>query len=160
MIYLYLITFGLVSVSFFFSREKTFAGFKTAWKRFKKIIPALIMMMIFVSVVLFFVSEKMIARYLGNTGQFTGILLASVIGSVSLVPGFIAYPLCAVLLKKGVSYMVVSAFTTSLMMVGVITFPLETAYFGGKVTAIRNAAGFAIAICVAVATGIFFGELF
>ncbi|HZK11789.1 MAG TPA: hypothetical protein VFD10_05505, partial [Atribacterota bacterium] len=65
-----------------------------------------------------------------------------------------------VLLTKGVPYMVLSAFTTTLMMVGIITFPLEKEYFGVKVTVIRNTISFSIALIVAVITGILFGEIF
>ncbi|GAH23643.1 unnamed protein product, partial [marine sediment metagenome] len=56
--------------------------------------------------------------------------------------------------------MVLSAFTTTLMMVGIITFPLEKEYFGVKVTVIRNIISFFIALIVAIITGIFFGEIF
>ncbi len=63
-------------------------------------------------------------------------------------------------LKKGVIYMVLSAFTTTLMMVGIITYPIEKAYFGTKVTIIRNIISLFIALIVAVMTGIFFGEIF
>ncbi len=56
--------------------------------------------------------------------------------------------------------MVLSAFTTTLMMVGVLTYPIEKEYFGMKVTVIRNVISFFIAIIVALVIGIFFGEVF
>ena len=56
--------------------------------------------------------------------------------------------------------MVLSAFTTTLMMVGVLTYPIEKEYLGTKVTIVRNVIGFFIALIVAVMTGIFFGEIF
>ena len=56
--------------------------------------------------------------------------------------------------------MVLSAFTTTLMMVGVLTYPIEKEYFGMKITVIRNIISFFIAIIVALVTGIFFGEMF
>ncbi|MGD8229878.1 MAG: hypothetical protein PVI20_19025, partial [Desulfobacteraceae bacterium] len=59
----------------------------------------------------------------------------------------------------GVLYMVLSAFTTTLMMVGILTFPIEKAYFGPKVTILRNVLSFLVALIVAVMTGIFFGEI-
>jgi uncharacterized membrane protein YraQ (UPF0718 family) len=55
--------------------------------------------------------------------------------------------------------MVLSAFTTTLMMVGILTFPIEKAYFGPKVTILRNVLSFLVALIVAVMTGIFFGEI-
>ena len=56
--------------------------------------------------------------------------------------------------------MVVAAFTTTLMMVGVVTYPVEKEYFGIKVTVMRNIISFFIALIVAVMIGIFFGEIF
>ena len=77
-----------------------------------------------------------------------------------MMPGFITYPLCGLLLEKGVTYTVLSAFTTTLMMVGVLTYPIEKEYLGTKVTIIRNLIGFATALIVAAFTGLFFGEIF
>lgn len=76
-----------------------------------------------------------------------------------MMPGFIAFPLCGILLKKGVSYMVLSALSTTLMMVGVLTYPIEKEYFGMRVTVIRNVMSFIIAVIVAFITGIFYGEV-
>ena len=117
-------------------------------------------MLILVSIILFLVPDKVILTYLGNNNKFIGIILASFFGSVTLMPGFIAYPLCGILLNKGVSYMVLSAFSTTLMMVGILTYPIEKEYFGTKVTIIRNLFSFFIAVIVALITGIFFGEIF
>jgi uncharacterized membrane protein YraQ (UPF0718 family) len=55
--------------------------------------------------------------------------------------------------------MVLSAFTTSLMMVGIVTFPIERSYFGTKVTLIRNFMSLLIAILIAIITGFCFGEI-
>jgi uncharacterized membrane protein YraQ (UPF0718 family) len=117
-------------------------------------------MLILVSIILFLVPDKVISSYLGSNNKFLSVLLASFLGSITLMPGFIAFPLCGILLKKGVLYMVLSAFTTTLMMVGILTYPIEKEYFGIKVTIIRNVISFLIALVVAVMTGIFFGEIF
>ena len=122
--------------------------------------PAFLIMLIFVSVVLFLVPDRLISAYLGSSNKFVGVGLGLFFGSITLMPGFIVFPLCSILLKKGVPYMVLSAFTTTLMMVGVLTYPIEKEYFGTKVTIIRNLVSFLIAVIVALATGIFFGELF
>jgi len=53
-----------------------------------------------------------------------------------------------------------AAFATTLMMVGVLTAPIEKAYFGMKVTIIRNVISLVIALIVSVMIGIFFGEIF
>ena len=124
------------------------------------ILPAFLMMLILVSIVLFLVPDEVIIRYLGADARYMAVLSAAALGSIALMPGFIAFPLAGVLLEKGVLYMVLSAFTTTMMMVGVLTYPIEKAYFGARVTIIRNAVSFLIAIAVAMITGIIFGEIF
>ena len=102
----------------------------------------------------------MIVKYLGEGNELTGLILAAIMGSITFMPGFIAFPLAGVLLQKEVNYTTIAAFSTTLMMVGVLTFPLERSYFGTKLTIIRNIASFIIAIIVAIFIGIFYGELF
>jgi len=158
MYYLYIMTVMALLISIFKSVEKTAKAAKIALKKFVKILPAFLGMLILVSIILYLISDNVILKYLGNHNKFIGIMLGSFFGSITLMPGFIAYPLCGILLTKGVTYMVLSAFSTTLMMVGILTYPIEKAYFGTKVTIIRNLIGFLIAIVVALITGIFFGE--
>ena len=157
--YLHGATVLAVALSCIISPEKTLAAITVAYKKCTAVLPPLGIMLILVSVVLFFVPDTIIARYLGTENRFSGVLLASLLGSLSLMPGFIAFPLCGILLKKGVAYMVLSAFSTTLMMVGILTYPLEKQYFGAKVTLLRNAVSLLIALLVAFMTGIFFGEI-
>jgi len=158
--YLYMATGLAVLISLVANREKTFSAVSTAFKEFVNILPAFLIMLIFVSIVLFLLPDTIISDYLVSSSRFVGVIVASILGSITLMPGFIAFPLCGILLKKGVAYMVLSAFSTTLMMVGVLTYPIEKEYFGAKVTVIRNAFSFLIAILVALITGIVFGEIF
>lgn len=160
MYYTYAITGLILLISFIINKQKTIKAIKISFIKFKKIFPTFITMLILVSIILFLFPDEVISNYLGNSSKFISVLLASFIGSITLMPGFVAFPLSGILLTKGVSYMVLSAFTTTLMMVGIITFPLEKEYFGIKVTIIRNIISFFIALAVAVMTGIFFGEIF
>ncbi len=158
--YLYIIAGAALLLSLIASREKTVRALKVSVRRFVRIFPAFLAMIVLVSVALFLVPDAVIAEYLGGSSKFIGMVLASLLGSVTVMPGFIAFPLAGILLKEGVAYMVIAAFTTTLMMVGLLTAPVEKSYFGLKVTVIRNALSFAIALVVAVAIGIFFGEIF
>jgi uncharacterized membrane protein YraQ (UPF0718 family) len=160
MYYLYFITGLAVIISFLANRKKTFKAFKIAGKRLINILPAFLAMLILVSIVLFLLPDKVIVEYLGNHNTGVSVLLASLLGSITIIPGFIAFPLCGILLEKGIPYMVLSAFTTTLMMVGVLTYPIEKQYLGHKITIIRNLISFGIALVVAVMTGVFFGEVF
>ena len=158
--FLYIIVGLAVLASFIADRGKTLRALKIAVKRFVKILPAFLTMIILVSIVLFLIPDVVISNYLGGSNKFIGVTFASFFGSVTLMPGFIAYPLCGILLKKGVAYMVLAAFATTLMMVGILTAPIEKAYFGMKVTIIRNVISLVIALIVTVVIGIFFGEIF
>ena len=157
--YLYGVTLFALLLSFLKDKEKTKRALKIAYLRFVKVLSPFLLMLVLVSIALTLIPDKLIMKLLGVQDCFLGMAIATILGSVTLMPGFIAFPLCGILLKKGVPYMVLSAFSTSLMMVGVLTYPLEKAYFGSKVTIVRNLISLIIAIIVAIATGFFFGEI-
>ena len=160
MYYTYAITGLTLIISLIVNREKTLKAVKIAITKFTKIFPAFLTMLILVSFILFLFPDEVISNYLGHSSKSISVFLASLFGSITIMPGFIAFPLSGILLTKGVPYMVLSAFTTTLMMVGILTYPIEKEYFGTKVTIIRNIISFFIALSVAAMTGIFFGEIF
>jgi uncharacterized membrane protein YraQ (UPF0718 family) len=146
-------------VSLAASRQKTVKALRIALKRLMGIAPQFLIMILLVSIILYFVSDQMIAHYLGNENKYTAVIFASLIGSITLLPGFIAFPLAGLLLSRGVLYMVLAAFTTTLMMVGVVTYPIEKAYLGTRATIMRNVWSFLIALAVAAVIGIAYGEI-
>ena len=155
---LYIISIISLSISYYFNKQKTIKALKIAWKKFSKILPGYLKLLIILSFVLL-ISDDLIIRYLGGSGSILGILLGLITGSVTMMPGFIAYPLSGILLERGVSYMIIASFITTLMMVGVVTYPVEKEYMGKKATIVRNIASFIIAAIIAVATGILYGEV-
>ena len=156
---LYMVTAIALLISVVANREKTWQGVKIGVKRLLRIAPTFLVMLVFISIVLYLLPEGTIARYLGDSRPLMGILTASVIGSLTLMPGFIAFPLAGILRAKGVPMMTIAAFTTTLMMVGVLTFPLEQRYFGTRVAIIRNIVSLFIALAVTIAVGLLFGEM-
>jgi len=121
---------------------------------FAGILPALLNILIFVSIVLYLIPNETIVRLLGKNSGFLGIVIAAIIGSISLIPGFISYPLASILLKSGVAYGVIAVFITTLMMVGIITLPLEAKYFGMKTALMRNGLSFVGAIIIGLLMGL------
>jgi len=148
MIPLTIFTTVLVTISFIIDRKKTIKGIQKGLKQFLKILPTLLSVIIIISIVLFFVSDKFLMEYLGKEAGLGAYISAAAIGSVSLLPGFIAYPLAGILVQSGVSYSVIAVFITTLMMVGILTIPIEARYFGLKTTIIRNTLSFIGAIIV------------
>ncbi len=158
--YFYLVTIVLLLISLIKDRHKTVAALKTAYRHFIKICRPFLFMIMLISVSLYFVPDSLLTEYLGKKNMLVGFISTSLLGSVILMPGFIAYPLCGILVKKGVTYTIISVFTTTLMMVGVLSYPVESEYFGRKITIIRNLLSYLIAIVIAVITGLIYGELF
>ncbi len=145
---------GLI-VSFLFDRKKTILGIKKGINMFLNLLPMLLNVLILVSIFLYLFPKEVLIRWLGKESGWLGITIAAIIGSISLIPGFIAYPLAAILLKNGTSYSVIAVFITTLMMVGVLTLPLEAKYFGMKVSLVRNTLSFIGAIIIGLVIGIF-----
>lgn len=138
MLELTLITLVFVCVSLVKDRDKTWQGIKKGLSMFIRLLPALVTMLMMVAVILWIIPEETIVRYLGTGSGASGWALAALFGSVSLIPGFIAFPLSSVLIKSGVAYSTIAVFITTLMMVGIVTLPLESRYFGLKTALVRN----------------------
>lgn len=154
------ITLIILIISFIKDRKKTISGLKIAGKKAISIIIPLVVVLLIVSFVLFFIPGNVISRHLSNENKYISLIIASLFGSITLMPGFIAFPLSGILRQNGVPYMVISGFTSTLMMVGFLTFPIERKYFGRKVAVLRNIICFFIAVIVSLVTGMVFGELF
>lgn len=142
-----------LAVSFFKDRNKTILALKKAWKSFENILPQFLSILIIIGLVLAILSPETITKLLGTNSGIWGVVAASVIGSITLIPGFVAFPLAAALLKNGAGYMQIAAFVSTLMMVGIVTMPLEIKTFGKRATIIRNAAAFAFSLIAAFVIG-------
>jgi uncharacterized membrane protein YraQ (UPF0718 family) len=142
------LTIVLTVLSFVIDKNKTLKGIKKGLTMFLNILPTLLSVIILVSIVLYLVSDEVLIKYLGDEAGLGAYVSAAVIGSVSIIPGFIAYPLAGILLKTGVSFSVLSVFITTLKMVGVLTIPIESKFFGLKTAILRNVLSFIGAILV------------
>lgn len=145
----YSVALILLTLSFIKDKKKTKKSLIKAWKSFENILPQMLGMISAIGVILAFLSPEVISNLIGGSSGWLGVIIASVIGSVTLIPAFVAFPLAAILLANGAGYMQLSAFVSTLTMVGVITFPLEVKFFGKKFTIMRNALAFFLAFVVA-----------
>ncbi|MCK5824035.1 MAG: hypothetical protein KAG96_01355 [Ichthyobacteriaceae bacterium] len=159
MYFIYVLSVVAVIISFIADRKKTKKAIKIGAKKLWNITPPFISILIAVSVVLFLVPNSVIVEYLGGSDSYFGVVIATLVGSITVMPGPISYPLCGILLNKGVSYSVIAAFSSSLMLVGVLTFPVEKAYFGKKFALLRNALSFVIALIIALVFSLVSGTL-
>ena len=158
-IVLYSAAVSLILFSFFKDRKKTKKALAKAWKAFENIIPQFMGIIILKGLTLAVVDPEVINRVIGKSSGWTGVTLASLAGAVTLIPGFIAFPTAAMLLDGGAGYMQIGAFVSSLMMVGVVTLPLEIKIFGRKTAFTRNSLAFLFSFAAAFFIGLASGEL-
>lgn len=151
---LYGLTITGLAISFFKDRKKTKLALKKAWKAFENILPQLLMIFIIIGAAMAILKPETIRTLLGSGSGVWGVLAAAAIGSITLMPGFVAFPLAAALLKSGAGYMQIAAFVSTLMMVGVITLPLEMKSFGRRAALVRNSAALVFSLAAAFVIGV------
>jgi uncharacterized membrane protein YraQ (UPF0718 family) len=152
-------TLAAVVVSLAGSRRRTLCALATAGNRMAKIAGVFLLALALFALSVTFIPEEHIRGAIGVESGAAGLALATAIGSVAILPGFVAFPLCAALRLQGAPYFVLAAFSTALMNVGLATLPLETRYLGWKVTAVRNVIGLLVCLLVAAVMGLAFGEI-
>lgn len=151
--FLYVVSGGLLLLSFFKNKEKTKLAIKKGWKSFEKILPQFLTVLMLIGILLSVFDTNTISRIIGADSGIAGVILAAVTGSITLIPGFIAFATASALLHAGAGYMQIAAFISSLMMVGIVTLPLEIQYFGKKVAVLRNLFAFLFSFLVAFLLG-------
>lgn len=151
---LIIFTIVCLAYSFYVNRKKTWSGIHNGINMFINILPTVTATVILIAVLLYFLPNEIIVKYLGKEAGSYSYVVAATMGSIALIPGFIAYPLASILLKNGVSYPVVAVFLTTLMMVGFLSLPLEAKYFGLKIAIIRNALFLIAAVLIGLIVGV------
>ena len=151
---LYGITAALLIFSFIKDKEKTKKSLKKAWKAFENILPEFLVVILLVGVLLAVANPEIISNVIGADSGWTGVVIASVVGSITLIPGFVAFPTAAMLLQNGAGYMQIGAFISTLMMVGIVTMPVEIKYFGKRLAILRNLLAFIFSFLVAIIIGL------
>ena len=127
---------------------------KKAWKAFENILPEFLVVILLVGILLAAINPDVISKIIGSDSGWIGVVLAALVGSVTLIPGFVAFPTAAMLLQGGAGYMQIGAFISTLMMVGIVTMPVEIKYFGKKLTIYRNVLAFIFSFIVAYIIGL------
>ena len=154
---LYVLAAVLLLWSLLRDRQKTKAALKKAWKAFENILPQFLVILLIIGMTLAFVSPEVISALLGRSSGWRGILTAGAIGSVTLIPGFVAFPLAAALLKSGAGLPQIAAFVSTLMMVGIVTLPAEFKVLGKKAALLRNGLALLFSFAVAAVMGVVLG---
>lgn len=155
----YVVVIALLFFSYYKDKKKTKMALKKAWKAFENILPDFLVVILLVGVLLAILNPVAISKIIGSGSGWIGVMLAAVVGAITLIPGFVAFPMAAMLLQGGAGYMQIGAFISTLMMVGVVTLPVEIKYFGKRITILRNILAFIFSFVVAYIIGLVVGGI-
>ncbi len=143
-----------ISFSFYKNKDKSVKALKVALKGTLNMAPAILIILVLVGLLMGFFKPEFISKLLGNQTGIIGITLASLAGTILMIPSLVAFPLTASLVESGASISVAAAFITTLTMIGFVTLPIEIKEIGKKLTLLRNGISFIIAVGIALIMGV------
>jgi len=141
-----------LTVSWHKDRVKTRQALQLAKKQLFNLLPSMLGIIGLIGLMLALVPREVIAGFFGNDSPL-GILAISLVGSITMIPAFIGFPLGASLIDAGVSVTAVACFLTTVLMVGMVTAPMEMELFGKRFTIWRNALGLMTALVIGIIMG-------
>ena len=150
----WVISIILIVGSLLKDKVKTFSAMKKSKSMMKNMMGEIIAILFLIGLILTFVPPESIGKILGSSNVLLSTFSAAVVGSITLIPAFVAFPLVGSFVNVGASIIPAVAFLTTLTMVGIVTFPLEKQEFGLKFTLTRNIMSFIFAIFIALGMGV------
>jgi uncharacterized membrane protein YraQ (UPF0718 family) len=153
-----IITYSVAGLALLWSlakdRRKTKQALMKAWRSFNNMLPDFAGILALIGLLLSVLSPETISAIMGSRSGMLGMVLAALLGAITLIPGFVAFPLAASLLSRGAGVTQMAVFVSTLMMVGIVTMPLEKKHFGAKATYLRNGLSFLYSFVVALVIGV------
>lgn len=147
-------TLLFLGISFVKNKEKTIKSLKMALRMGRGMALSIFSIIFAIGLILTLLPPATIAEFVGKQAVILATIVSAAVGTITLVPAFIAFPLVGTLITAGISIVPSVAFLTTLTMVGVVTFPLEKKEFGLKFTLVRNGLSFIFAIVIALIMGV------
>ncbi len=144
----------LLILSILKNKEKSKEAMKKSQGMMKNMIGDIVGIIFMIGLILTFVPPETIEKVLGSGNTVLASLAAALVGSITLIPAFVAFPLVGSFIDAGASIVPGVAFLTTLTMVGVVTFPLERKEFGTRFAVTRNLLSFGAAFSIAILMGV------
>lgn len=154
---LYSLAIVMCLISFLKDKEKTKSALIKACKSMENIMPQFLSIIIIVGLMLAFIDTNTISRLIGSESGVLGVIFSTVIGSIVMVPTFVAFSTANTLLNSGAGYAQVAGLVSTLTFVGIMTFSLEAKYIGKKAAFYRNFFAFLFSFVVAFFMGVILG---
>jgi uncharacterized membrane protein YraQ (UPF0718 family) len=151
---LWIITGIAFMLSIIKDKDKTVSSMKMARGMMKNMIGEIIGILFLIGLILTFIPPETIKGFMGKTNVLVATIGSALVGSLTLIPAFVAFPLVGSLIDAGFDIVPSIAFLATLTMVGVVTSPLEKEEFGLKFTVMRNSLSFGFAVIIALVMGV------
>lgn len=151
---LWIVTTVWFVISIIKNRKKTFSSIRISTGMMKNIVGDIIATLLAIGLLITVLPPTTLKEFLGNNNSIVSTIIFALVGCISLIPAFVAFPLAGSLMESGAGVMPIVAFITTLTMVGVVTFPLEKREFGTKFTIVRNVFSFVFAIIISLLMGV------
>lgn len=146
-----------LALSFFKNKDKSLRALRAALKMFESMALLVLLTIWSIGFILAFLPPEAVSRAIGPGTGMKGVAVAALFGSIVLIQAFIAFPLAGSFLRQGAGVEAIAAFVTTLVMVGILTAPLEAEFFGKRFALWRNVLSFISAIIIALAMGVVLG---
>jgi len=147
------ITGTVFVVSLIKSKQKTFESMNMARGMMKNMIGQIVGILFLIGLIITLIPPEVIKSVLGKSNLLLSTIISALVGSITLIPAFVAFPLVGSFVDVGASIVPAVSFLTTLTMVGIVTFPLEKQEFGLKFAVTRNILSFIFAIIIALTMG-------
>ncbi|OQY38561.1 MAG: permease [Spirochaetaceae bacterium 4572_7] len=149
-----IVTLVLLTFSIIKSRKKSIKSVQIAKKMLLNTFVEVTGVMAIVGLILALIPTDIIKSLLGGESKSVSTILGAAIGTITIMPAFIAFPLAQSLYVSGAHLVAIAAFLTTLTMVGLATFPIEARHFGKKFAIVRNGVSFLMALVIALGMGV------
>lgn len=140
-------------ISYLIDSDRTKSGLKYAFGMIRSMAGGLMAVMLAIGLLLALLPQDMLPKLLGGHNLVLETLGAALVGCITIIPAFAAFPLVGSLSNAGGHILPLTAFLTTLTMVGVATYPIEVSTFGRKYTLIRNGLSIVASLLIATVMG-------
>jgi uncharacterized membrane protein YraQ (UPF0718 family) len=117
--------------------DRQTAARNTIWQYFREMIAILPAVMVLMGLFSVFVTKEQVVRYLGKASGIKGLLIAILLGSLPTGPLYVAFPLAAVLLKKGARISSIVIFLSAWACIKIPQELVELQFLGLEFMALR-----------------------
>lgn len=149
LVFLAVSVIALLSMSLAWPGKGRVAG-RVSWEYFRELVLVLPAVLVMMGLFAVWVDRSLVVKYLGKESGMKGLLIAVVLGTLPTGPLYIAFPLAAMLLKKGARVASVMLFLSAWACIKLPLELMEMQFLGWKFTLTRLVLTVALVIPMAL----------